>query len=234
MRSRKSHVPRDQRSGASPDGSESGYDLVGGRRMETTWRLEHLGCFDATIDRVHGGYSSAAERLTVAQDVVGSIPTSRPKLTLYITHRSLRDPQDLRRAISTTQRSFGASPPLPSRVQVRESGRTLRVGIRRTLKGWKRCDSPIFVSGTLNRKFARQTMGQWKWEAARAIAREPEFSVRWTTDPSPVSSKLLATPERLSIEEAIEAFPAKCKGQEIQPATLSKYRIFTNQLGIYC
>jgi hypothetical protein len=25
-----------------------------------------------------GGYSSAAERLTVAQDVVGSIPTSRP------------------------------------------------------------------------------------------------------------------------------------------------------------
>ena len=35
--------------------------------------------FDATIDRVHGGYSSAAERLTVAQDVVGSIPTSRPK-----------------------------------------------------------------------------------------------------------------------------------------------------------
>ncbi len=35
-------------------------------------------CFDATIDRVDGGYSSAAERLTVAQDVVGSIPTSRP------------------------------------------------------------------------------------------------------------------------------------------------------------
>jgi hypothetical protein len=30
-----------------------------------------------------GGYSSAAERLTVAQDVVGSIPTSRPK-RLYI------------------------------------------------------------------------------------------------------------------------------------------------------
>ena len=37
-------------------------------------------CIDATIDRVNGGYSSAAERLTVAQDVVGSIPTSRPKV----------------------------------------------------------------------------------------------------------------------------------------------------------
>lgn len=34
--------------------------------------------FDATIEGIHGGYSSAAERLTVAQDVVGSIPTSRP------------------------------------------------------------------------------------------------------------------------------------------------------------
>jgi hypothetical protein len=38
--------------------------------------------FDATIDRVYGGYSSAAERLTVAQDVVGSIPTSRPNYKL--------------------------------------------------------------------------------------------------------------------------------------------------------
>ena len=36
--------------------------------------------FDATIVKVHGGYSSAAERLTVAQDVVGSIPTSRPNI----------------------------------------------------------------------------------------------------------------------------------------------------------
>ena len=37
----------------------------------------HLS-FDATIRYADGGYSSAAERLTVAQDVVGSIPTSRP------------------------------------------------------------------------------------------------------------------------------------------------------------
>src|SRR6202042_3824879 len=37
-------------------------------------------CFDATIGEVCGGYSSAAERLPVAQDVVGSIPTSRPNL----------------------------------------------------------------------------------------------------------------------------------------------------------
>ena len=46
--------------------------------------------FDATIDSVDGGYSSAAERLTVAQDVVGSIPTSRPKLYLIILVRFAR------------------------------------------------------------------------------------------------------------------------------------------------
>jgi hypothetical protein len=34
--------------------------------------------FNDTIESRYGGYSSAAERLTVAQDVVGSIPTSRP------------------------------------------------------------------------------------------------------------------------------------------------------------
>ncbi len=39
---------------------------------------------DATIEKAHGGYSSEAERLTVAQDVVGSIPTSRPRHTLRV------------------------------------------------------------------------------------------------------------------------------------------------------
>uniref|UniRef100_E6QM75 Uncharacterized protein n=1 Tax=mine drainage metagenome TaxID=410659 RepID=E6QM75_9ZZZZ len=40
-------------------------------------------CVDATMRRIDGGYSSAAERLTVAQDVVGSIPTSRPISPLW-------------------------------------------------------------------------------------------------------------------------------------------------------
>jgi hypothetical protein len=42
-------------------------------------RASLRNAFDGTIDSEYGGYSSAAERLTVAQDVVGSIPTSRPK-----------------------------------------------------------------------------------------------------------------------------------------------------------
>ena len=48
--------------------------LLCGRSGQT---FDH--CFDASIERVDGGYSSVAERLTVAQDVEGSIPSSRPK-----------------------------------------------------------------------------------------------------------------------------------------------------------
>jgi hypothetical protein len=101
-------------------------------------------------------------------------------------------------------------------------------------KGWKRCDCPIFVSGTLNRKFARQTTGQWEWEAARAIAAKLEVSGRWTADPVPEPSGTLATPERVTIVDAVEAFLAKCKGREIQPTTFAKYQTFANQLGTYC
>ena len=38
-----------------------------------------IRCYNQDVD---GGSSSVAERLTVAQDVAGSIPARRPKLTL--------------------------------------------------------------------------------------------------------------------------------------------------------
>jgi hypothetical protein len=44
------------------------------------WTGRAKALFDATIGRADGGSSSVAERLTVAQDVVGSIPTRRPKI----------------------------------------------------------------------------------------------------------------------------------------------------------
>jgi hypothetical protein len=42
--------------------------------------------FDATIRSIDGGSSSVAERLSVAQDVVGSIPTRRPIQNKRLTH----------------------------------------------------------------------------------------------------------------------------------------------------
>jgi hypothetical protein len=66
-------------------------------------------------------------------------------------------------------------------------------------KGWKRCDCPIFISGTLSKKFARQTTGQWEWEATRAIVSKPEGSGRWTSDTVLEPQRLPATPERVTI-----------------------------------
>ena len=51
--------------------------ILSGFRLRTQTPAKRLN-FDGTIVKAYGGYSSAAERLTVAQDVVGSIPTSRP------------------------------------------------------------------------------------------------------------------------------------------------------------
>jgi len=36
-------------------------------------------------------------------------------------------------------------------------------------KGWKRCECPIFTSGTLQGHFKRQNTGQWEWAAAQPI-----------------------------------------------------------------
>ena len=61
---------------------------LGNRRGFPQMQVEDEGSgwaenrFFDTIRNVDGGYSSGAERLSVAQDVVGSIPTSRPNLLI--------------------------------------------------------------------------------------------------------------------------------------------------------
>jgi hypothetical protein len=37
-------------------------------------------------------------------------------------------------------------------------------------RGWKRCECPIVISGTLNLTFRRQSTGKWEWDDARAVA----------------------------------------------------------------
>jgi integrase len=102
-------------------------------------------------------------------------------------------------------------------------------------KGWKRCECPIIASGTLNRKFRRQTTGQWEWSPARATASQWEANKNWAG----ISSIAAAAPHepaplpRITIHDATEAFLAKCQNRSIQPATYAKYQTFTNQLKAY-
>ncbi len=55
----------------------------------------------------------------------------------------------------------------------------------RKKKGWKRCDCPIFVSGTLNRKFAPSNHGPVGMGGARALAAKLKFAVDGVADPVP-------------------------------------------------
>ena len=41
-------------------------------------------------------------------------------------------------------------------------------------KGWKRCECPIFVTGSLQGKFRRQSTGKWEWSDAKAVAESLE------------------------------------------------------------
>jgi len=100
-------------------------------------------------------------------------------------------------------------------------------------KGWKRCECPIVASGTLARKFRRQTTGQWEWTDAKATAKAWEASGSWDGQtPQPLA--ILATlPDRISVTEATQAFLDRCRIRGIQPGTLAKYKTFTNQLDAF-
>ena len=101
-------------------------------------------------------------------------------------------------------------------------------------KGWKRCECPILVSGTLARKFRRQATGQWEWEPARAVAAGIERAGSWEPLPAPLPAEKSAPASRVTVSDATDAFLAKCKSRNIQPTTFAKYQTFINQLSAYC
>ena len=71
------HVRNTDSTSSGPRGDPRRRNRLSLARATAIQTLEPIR-FDVTIELIDGGYSSAAERLTVAQDVVGSIPTSRP------------------------------------------------------------------------------------------------------------------------------------------------------------
>lgn len=113
-----------------------------------------------------------------------------------------------------------------------EDSRTYEYDERR--RGYKRCDCPIFVTGTLQGKRHRQSTGQWEFEAARAVVASIERAGAWTpTQPTPPQPEAPQA-SRIAMTDATEAYLAKCKNRNIAPNTLAKYKTFTNQLMAYC
>jgi hypothetical protein len=103
-------------------------------------------------------------------------------------------------------------------------------------KGWKRCECPIFVSGSLQGCFKRHNSGQWEWESAKAIARQFQLAGGWNANqpsapPTPLVEPSHDSPApRIAVADAIQVFLTHKQGAKIAAATLRKYRTFTKQL----
>ena len=97
-------------------------------------------------------------------------------------------------------------------------------------KGWKRCECPIFLSGTLQGYFKRHNSGQWEWESAKALAGQFEVAGSWnglgqcSAPPAqPVEPSHDSQPPRVAIADAIQVFLTHKQGAKIAAATLRKY-----------
>src|SRR5690349_10308530 len=97
-------------------------------------------------------------------------------------------------------------------------------------RSWKKCCCPIYVSGTLDRRFKRKNTERTNWDEAKALVRVWEDANSWDGPAeklAPVIPAADAPPPssaRITIADTIEAFLAIRDGSNIAPATLRKYR----------
>jgi integrase len=95
--------------------------------------------------------------------------------------------------------------------------------------GWKRCECPIFVSGSLRKTFRRESTGQSEWEDAKPIAVEWAANGSWDHKPEPPPTPVPQEPARTTIERAVDAFTTEF--QEYAAAnTQKKYRLLLGKL----
>jgi hypothetical protein len=98
-------------------------------------------------------------------------------------------------------------------------------------KGWKRCACVIFVSGTLDRKFARKAAATADWAEAHRIAESySKAASRTGQAPQPVVEMPPPSgPTRITIEDAVSLYLANREASVAHPP-YRKYRTFTKQL----
>jgi len=93
-------------------------------------------------------------------------------------------------------------------------------------RGWKRCECPIVVSGTLQKRFNRHSTGEWEWDAARAIASQFEARGTWNgaaPEPPPVIPPS-ENKKRMAIAPACKLFLVELS-ETAAFATHKKYRL---------
>jgi integrase len=105
--------------------------------------------------------------------------------------------------------------------------------LRRRLK---KCECPIYASGTLDRQFKRKNTERIYWADAKAVIADWESAGSWNGAVRPIAAPPTSGPgsnpstARISIADALEAYLAVREGAGIVAPTLRKYRTFTKQL----
>jgi integrase len=123
-------------------------------------------------------------------------------------------------------------------------------------KGWRRCECPILLAGTLAGHFRRCPTETSDWDAARAVAVHRWEVAAWTASPPtppaapspplppaaptggpvPVSappSPPRVTDGRMTLPAATHAFLTNREGRHLKNATLKKYRTFVKQISAF-
>jgi integrase len=104
-------------------------------------------------------------------------------------------------------------------------------------KGFRRCECPIFCSGTLAKHFQRKNTAHWEWEPAKDVLRRFESAGTWTSEPAlapPVATPPDPAPSavpagRTTIERAMAAYMADF-GEYLATNTQRKYRFLLGKL----
>jgi integrase len=99
-------------------------------------------------------------------------------------------------------------------------------------KGWKRCDCPIFASGSLNKIFKRQSTGKWEWDDAKIIASEWAKTGDWDGPLPQVAGDAVESKQRVPIERAVKAFLNEFQ-EHASFATQKKYRLILKQFTVF-
>jgi len=91
---------------------------------------------------------------------------------------------------------------------------------RRHDRFWRRCHCPKWIRGFLEGKPIRASAWTTDWEKAQSKAREMEFpSPRKMPTPQPALEEVENAPQRVTIEEAVDAFLDDEEGRQLRKGT---------------
>jgi hypothetical protein len=98
-------------------------------------------------------------------------------------------------------------------------------------KNFRRCNCPIFGTGTIAGKRQRKSTGQWEWTAAKEVTASWDKDLLAPVTPLPLPAK---PNHRTTITEATDAFAARAQNKGIVEPTQRKYKTFIKQFTAYC